>query len=141
MNFSDTLLVLAKTYEADYAIFNGKAYLVDEEGSVTDEICDIDITREMFDKDMNPIQPSNVYLNFGKCFISFNSAGQLVTLNDGKEYQYTYYVICPLTKKRYNMIPREGDFVRIIKADGTIDREMIVRGFVTMKNKYLKLWL
>ena len=95
----------------------------------------------VFDSDMNPMPSYTDFFPFAKCFISFNSVAQKVRLNDGQEYVYTYYVILPLKKSIYHLIPREGDRVRIRKLDGTIDREMEVRGFVTYKKRYLKIWL
>lgn len=94
-----------------------------------------------FDEDYNPVEPTQEWLDFSKCFISFNSAAQKVRLNDGTEYVYTYYIIAPLTKKCYPIIPKEGERVRIVKKDGTIDTVMEVKGFVTYKRHYLKIWL
>lgn len=94
-----------------------------------------------YDEDGNPIEPQEEWVDFSKCFISFNSAAQKTRLNDGSEYTYQYYVIAPLTKERYANIPREGDKVRVVKKDGTIDAIMEVRGFVTYKQRYLKIWL
>ena len=67
--------------------------------------------------------------------------GDFKVLHDGSEYQYSYYVIAPLKKTLYPLIPKEGDRVRITKADGTIDKELEVRGFVTYKKRYIKIWL
>lgn len=94
-----------------------------------------------YDENNDPINPTEEWVDFSKCFISFNSAAQKTRLNDGSEYTYQYYVIAPLTKGRYSDIPREGDMVRIVKKDGTIDVVMEVRGFVTYKQRYLKIWL
>ncbi len=94
-----------------------------------------------YDENFNPIEPTEEWLEFSKCFISFNTAAQKIRLNDGQEYIYSYYVIAPLTKQRYPNVPMEGDKVRIVKADGTIDKEMEVKGFVTYKKRYLKIWL
>ncbi len=96
-----------------------------------------------YDEDNNPITDDSeeAWLEFSKCFISFNTSAQKITLHDGKEYQYSYYVIAPLKKSIYDIIPKEGDMVRITKADGTVDKVMEVRGFVTYKKRYLKIWL
>ena len=94
-----------------------------------------------YDKDFNPVEMTEEWLDFSRCFISFNSAAQKVRLNDGSEYVYSYYVICPLTRERYPNIPKEGDRVRIVKKDGTVDAVMEVRGFVTYKRRYMKIWL
>ena len=53
----------------------------------------------------------------------------------------SYEVIAPLSKQKYKMLPTEGDKVKITKKDGTIEKEMEVKGFVTLKRRYLKLWL
>lgn len=95
-----------------------------------------------YDEDYNPVEPpTEKWTDFSKCFISFNSSAQKMRLNDGQEYIYSYYVIAPLGKSSYPNIPKEGDKVRIVKADGTIDKVMEVRGFVTYKKRYLKIWL
>ena len=97
-----------------------------------------------YDEDNNPVnieEDVDAFVDFSKCFISFNSSAQKVRLNDGSEYVYSYYVIAPLKKSLYELIPKEGDYVRIIKKDGTIDKVMTVRGFVTYKQRYLKIWL
>ena len=94
-----------------------------------------------YDSDYNPVKPTEEWLEFSKCFISFNSAAQKIRLNDGSEYVYSYYVIAPLKSSLYDILPKEGDRVWIQKADGTIDKVMEVRGFVTYKKRYLKIWL
>ena len=58
--------------------------------------------------------------HFGKCFLSFNSAAQRVVLDDGKEYQYSFYAIAPLRKALYPLIPQSGERVIVKKADGTV---------------------
>ena len=52
-----------------------------------------------------------------------------------------YEIYAPLIKVKYPLIPKEGDKVYITKKDGTIDKEMEVKGFVTNKKRYLKIWL
>lgn len=96
----------------------------------------------LYDENNDPIIDVDAsFAEFAKCFISFNSAAQKIRLNDGSEYVYSYYVIAPLKKSLYPLIPKEGDEVRIQKADGTVDKVMVVRGFVTYKRRYLKIWL
>lgn len=99
------------------------------------------VTEGGYDEDFNPVKPTEEWLDFSKCFISFNTSAQKVRLNDGQEYVYSYYVIAPLNKKSYPVIPKEGDRVRIVKKDGTIDKVMEVKGFVTYKRRYMKIWL
>ena len=99
------------------------------------------VTEGGYDESYNPVPPTEEWMEFSKCFISFNSAAQKIRLNDGQEYIYSYYVIAPLKKDLYDILPKEGDRVRIQKADGTIDKIMEVRGFVTYKRRYLKIWL
>lgn len=94
-----------------------------------------------YDDNFNPIPPREEWVDFSKCFISFNSSAQKIRLNDGQEFIYSYYVIAPLKKSLYPLIPKEGDRVKILKADGTIDKELEVRGFVTYKRRFLKIWL
>jgi hypothetical protein len=94
-----------------------------------------------YDGESNPLPPREEWTQFSKCFISFNSQAQRIRLNDGTEYIYSYYVIAPIKSSLYGIIPKEGDRVRILKADGTIDKIMEVKGFVTYKKRYLKIWL
>ena len=101
----------------------------------------LNVTEGGYDADFNPIEPREEWVAFPKCFISFNSSAQKVRLNDGQEYIYSYYVIAPLNKKCYPNVPKEGDRVRIKKKDGTIDAELEVKGFVTYKRRYFKIWL
>lgn len=140
MTFEDTIEIEVKR-GFDFALIGGIAYECNDEGEITEERLDMDIDRGFFDKDMNPKEFGTDFLPLAKCFISFNSSAQKIRLNDGKEYAYSYYVILPLKRSYYHLIPREGDRVRIKKADGTINKEMEVKGFVTYKKRYLKLWL
>ena len=94
-----------------------------------------------YDEYHNPVEPSESWEILPKCFISFNSSAQKVRLNDGSVYIYSYYVILPIGKDTYDILPREGDSVHITKKDGTIDCTKEVRGFVTFKGRYLKIWL
>ena len=72
-----------------------------------------------------------------------NEKAQSVTLNDGQEYIYTYEIIAPIKKQHYTdgLIPKEGMQVHFVKEDGTIDKEASVAGFVTLKKRYVKLWI
>lgn len=106
-----------------------------------DELDVLKLSGGGYDENGYPIEEIETWVEFGKCFISFNSAAQTIVLNDGNEYIYSYYIIAPLNKEKYDHIPREGDKVRIRKADGTINREMEVKGFVTYKKRFLKVWL
>jgi hypothetical protein len=94
-----------------------------------------------YDENLDPIEPTEEEALFGKCFISFNTKADKVTLADGKEYIYNFYIIATLTKKNYPLIPKEGDKIRFVKKDGTIDKTMTVQGFVTLKERFLKLWV
>ena len=141
MTFEDTIEIEAQTYGIGYVIIGGNAYECNDAGEITDKRVDVDIENGIFDKDMNPMEPYTEFFPFSKCFISFNSAAQKVRSNDGKDYIYSYYVIMPLKKAIYHLIPREGDRVRIVKKDGTIDQIKEVKGFVTYKQRYLKIWL
>ncbi len=107
----------------------------------SDELKVLQISGGGYDEDYNPIEPTEEWMDFAKCFISFNSSAQKVRLHDGSEYIYSYYVIAPLKASIYASIPKEGSRVRIIKADGTIDAVLEVKGFVTYKKRYLKIWL
>ncbi|MBQ9534122.1 MAG: hypothetical protein IJR71_09245 [Prevotella sp.] len=94
-----------------------------------------------YDENLDPIEPSEEEVLFGKCFIGFNDKAESVTLHDGKEYIYRYSIIAALTKANYPLIPKEGAQIRFVKKDGTIDKTMTVQGFVTLKERYLKIWV
>ncbi len=94
-----------------------------------------------YDENLDPVEPSQEETLFGKCFIGFNDKAESVTLHDGKEYVYRYMILAPLTKLNYPLIPIEGKEVRFVKKDGTIDKTMSVQGFVTLKERYLKIWV
>lgn len=94
-----------------------------------------------YDENLDPIEPSEEEVLFGKCFIGFNDKAESVTLHDGKEYIYRYMIIASLTKQNYPLIPKEGAQIRFVKKDGTIDKTMTVQGFVTLKERYLKIWV
>lgn len=106
-----------------------------------DEFLVLATSAEEYDADGYPIEPQSQWVSFGKCFLSFNSVAQKIRLADGSDYSYSYYIIAPLTSDTYSLIPKEGERVRIVKADGTVDKIMEVRGFVTYKKRYLKVWL
>ena len=95
-----------------------------------------------YDSDGNPVtEVAESWTEFGKCFLSFNSRAERVRLNDGSEYVYSYYIITTLNSERYSIIPREGDKIHVVKADGTVDAVMEVKGCVTYKKRYLKIWV
>ena len=75
-------------------------------------------------------------LGKGKCKILPNISSVENTGTDGKVYSTSYQVFLRKTAT----IPVEGDVVRIIKKDRSIDKDCEVKGFVTLKN-WLKLWL
>ena len=98
--------------------------------------------QEGFDEDGNPIeQPEGEWQTFGKCVILPNSQAKIITLADGQQYVYSLEIYAPLSKAKYPLIPKEGEKVWITKNDGTIDKEMEVKGFVTLKKRYLRIWL
>lgn len=98
--------------------------------------------RGTYDENGNPVVVEAAdWQFFGKCVIFPNTSARSVTLVDGKQYVYSFELVAPLSKKKYEILPKEGDEVLITKKDGTIDREMEVKGFVTYKKRYLKLWL
>lgn len=140
MNFEDTLKVGAKSYDVGYVALGGKYYEQNDDGSVNFEAGDNGLP-EGYDDDGNPVEPTDVvYFDFGKCSILPNTSASKVTLADGSMYTYSYEIIAPLNTKKYKMLPTEGDYVRITKKDGTIDKVVEVKGFVTYKKRYLKIW-
>lgn len=141
MNFEDRLQVQLKIYNVGYVQIGGVFYDMKDSGEP-----DFDVKNENvgsgYDAQGNPIEATATrFLDFGKCLIFPNTKASLITLNDGSKYQYAYEVIAPLSKQKYKMLPTEGDKVKITKKDGTIEKEMEVKGFVTLKRRYLKLWL
>lgn len=76
------------------------------------------------------------WIDLGKCCIFPNTQA---TETDGeynkiRSYQYTIVMRKPRT--RY---PVENDVIRIQKKDGSINKEVRVTGFVTLRN-WIKLW-
>lgn len=141
MNFEDSLKVCAKVFNPGYLEIGGKCYLMKDDGSIDFENGQNE-PHTTFDDNGDSLQPSTIrYIDFGKCILLPNTKARSITLFDGQRYVYSYEVIAPLSKRGYLLIPREGDKVWITKKDGTIDREMEVKGFVTLKRRYIKLWL
>lgn len=100
------------------------------------------ITDGGYDEEGNPIEATEGdWQLFGKCALLPNTSARLVSLADGQQYAYSYELYAPLNKAKYSLIPKEGDKVWITKKDGTIDKEMEVKGFVTYKKRYLRIWL
>lgn len=97
-----------------------------------------------FDEDGNPIEGEPFWMLFGKeknAIIFPNKKASKVRLNDGSEYIYAYEIIVKLKKELIPLIPKEGQKVHIRKYDGTIDVTKEVVGFVTLKSRYLKIWV
>ena len=139
MTFEDSLEIRVLIYESTLAKVGKNTYLI-KDGEISDE-SGLLFTGYRYDENGDEIEPDEEYIFFSKCFISFNHSAQKVRLNDGSEYIYSYYIIAPIRKAIYHLIPREGDWVHIRKADGTVDAKMEVKGFVTYKKRYLKIWL
>jgi len=106
-----------------------------------DDLYVLQISDQTFDEGGNPIAPTEEWSEFGKCVIFPNSSAATTRLNDGTEYIYAFEVVAKLKKDLYPLIPKEGSRVRIVKSDGTIDQTLTVKGFVTLKKRYLKIWL
>lgn len=90
-----------------------------------------------YDENLDPIETKET-VPLGKCSIIQNTSAQQTTLNDGKEYIYSYVVV--MRKNKNTVIPTEGNVIHITKKDGTIDKECIVKGFVTLRN-WVKIWV
>lgn len=95
------------------------------------------------DEDLNPIDLTEEWKEFGKCIIMPNSSAQSVSLADGKEYIYQYQIYAPLKSAHYKegLIPTEGMKIHFTKEDGTIDKVAFVQGFLTLRKRYVKLWV
>ena len=123
-------------YRELYALVKDKNYFV-----ITTNVDD-QFLKSGFDEEGNPITPDAfIFIDFGKCVILPNTKASVITLADGQKYTYMYEIYAPLNKTKYPLIPKEGDKVWITKKDGTIDKEMEVKGFVTLKKRYLRIWL
>ena len=101
------------------------------------------VTEGGYDVDLNPVEPTLEWVEFGKCVILPNTRAAKTTLADGTEYLYQYEIVAPLKNAHYtnSLIPKEGQDVRIVKKDGTIDKTATLQGFLTLKKRYLKVWI
>lgn len=141
MNFEDSLLIQQKIYHVGYVQIGDKFFDMNNDGE-PDLNMENDSAGNGYDKDGNPIEATATrFSEYSKCVIFPNTKASCITLNDGKQYIYSFEVIAPLSKNKYKILPREGDMVKIIKKDNTICKEMEVKGFVTYKRRYLKIWL
>lgn len=141
MNFEDRIFIKGSIYSNGYVEFSGKFYMIDDEGN-PDTSKEYEFPYNRYDEDGNPVVATDFcFMDYGKCIIFPNQRANSISLTDGSIYVYSYEVYVPLSKKKYSLIPREGDVVKIQKKDGTIDIEKEVKGFVTYKRKYLRLWL
>lgn len=147
MQFTDTIKVQALVYLGEYAKVGDKYFHVDNGAlgdSATDDEVEYLTSYYLYDDNGNEVVPETTWLVFGKernAIISPNSRANKVSLHDGKDFVYSYEVVVKLKKQLYPLIPKDGARVWVHKADGTIDKDMEVRGFVTLKKRYLKLWL
>ena len=142
MNFEDSLKIGANVYDIGYAEVGGKYYSLNDDGTLNLSDNENEALKSGFDEDGNPLTPDAfIFIDFGKCVILPNTKASVITLADGQKYTYMYEIYAPLNKAKYPLIPKEGDKVYITKKDGTIDKEMEVKGFVTYKKRYLKIWL
>lgn len=142
MNFEDSLKIGANVYDIGYAEVGGKYYSLNDDGTLNLSDNANEALKSGFDEEGNPLTPESfIFIDFGKCVILPNTKASVITLADGQKYTYMYEIYAPLSKIKYPLIPKEGDKVYITKKDGTIDKEMEVKGFVTYKKRYLKIWL
>lgn len=142
MNFEDSLKIGANVYDIGYAEVGGKYYSLNDDGTLNLSDNANEALKSGFDEEGNPLTPEAfIFIDFGKCVILPNTKASVITLADGQKYTYMYEICAPLSKTKYPLIPKEGDKVYIAKKDGTIDKEMEVKGFVTLKKRYLKIWL
>lgn len=142
MNFEDTLKIGANVYDIGYAEVGGKYYSLNDDGTLNLSDNENEALKSGFDEEGNPLTPDAfIFIDFGKCVILPNTKASVITLADGQKYTYMYEIYAPLNKAKYPLIPKEGDKVYITKKDGTIDKEMEIKGFVTYKKRYLRIWL
>ena len=142
MNFEDTLKIGANVYDIGYAEVGGKYYSLNDDGTLNLSDNENEALKSGFDEEGNPLTTDAfIFIDFGKCVILPNTKASVITLADGQKYTYMYEIYAPLNKAKYPLIPKEGEKVWITKKDGTIDKEMEVKGFVTLKKRYLRIWL
>ena len=142
MNFEDSLKIGANVYDIGYAEVGEKYYSLNDDGTLNLSDNENEVLKSGFDEEGNPLTPDAfIFIDFGKCVILPNTKASVITLADGQKYTYMYEIYAPLNKAKYPLIPKEGDKVYITKKDGTIDKEMEVKGFVTYKKRYLRIWL
>ena len=142
MNFEDSLKIGANVYDIGYAEVGGKYYSLNDDGTLNLSDNENEALKSGFDEEGNPLTPDAfIFIDFGKCVILPNTKASVITLADGQKYTYMYEIYAPLNKVKYPLIPKEGDKVYITKKDGTIDKEMEIKGFVTYKKRYLRIWL
>ena len=141
MNFEDKISIQGAVYSDGYVKVGNAFYMIDDDGQ-PDTQRRYEFPLRKYDEDGNPVSVTDSFwIDFGKCIILPNQQAKTITLVNGGVYTYSYEVYLPLNKKKYPLIPREGDVVKIYKKDGTIESEKEVKGFVTLKKRYLKLWL
>ena len=142
MNFEDSLKIGANVYDIGYAEVGEKYYSLNDDGTLNLSDNENEALKSGFDEEGNPLTPDAfIFIDFGKCVILPNTKASVITLADGQKYTYMYEIYAPLNKAKYPLIPKEGEKVWISKKDGTIDKEMEVKGFVTYKKRYLRIWL
>ena len=142
MSFEDSLKIGANVYDIGYAEVGGKYYSLNDDGTLNLSDNENEALKSGFDEEGNPLTPDAfIFIDFGKCVILPNTKASVITLADGQKYTYMYEIYAPLNKAKYPLIPKEGDKVYITKKDGTIDKEMEIKGFVTYKKRYLRIWL
>ena len=142
MNFEDTLKIGANVYDIGYAEVGGKYYSLNDDGTLNLSDNENEALKSGFDEEGNPLTPDAfIFIDFGKCVILPNTKASVITLADGQKYTYMYEIYAPLNKAKYPLIPKEGEKVWITKKDGTIYKEMEVKGFLTLKKRYLRIWL
>ena len=56
------------------------------------------VTPGGYDEDLNPVEPTVEWVEFGKCIIMPNVKAQKTTLADGSEYIYQYEIVATLKK-------------------------------------------
>lgn len=99
------------------------------------------IVNTKYDDRLNEVETIE-WLDLGKCIIMPNSAAKITRGNDGKEFLYSYEIMMKIPKDLFGhkLVPKEGNDVHIVKADGTIDKICKIVGFVTLRD-WIKIWV
>lgn len=118
-------------------VLDDKLYTFQELIELDDDLNEVET--QVFDPATGQLTDGGAWNFLGKCKIMPNTAANVVKLNDGTTYIYSYEIVLRKPKD-IALIPMEDKLVRFVKKDATIDTQARVKGFVTLK-QWLKIWV